>query len=88
MTDQAKNSVNAHNLVELIRAVEPEIIADAAAGTTFSQMEFDSLSMVEIAVIITESYGCRIEDWEVARAGSFPELANLVNARLAIQSAP
>lgn len=51
-------------------------------------MEVDSLSLVEIAVMISEKYGFTVHDWEIAQAGSFPELASLVNGRRILEETP
>lgn len=73
--------VSAEDLVELIRSAAPEIIGDATAETSFDHMEVDSLSLVEIAVMISQKYGFTLHDWEIAEAGSFAALSEIVSAR-------
>lgn len=51
-------------------------------------MEFDSLSIAEIAVIVSDKYGIAVHEREVVHAGSFPELANILNDRRRLQEAP
>lgn len=79
--------VTAEDLFEMVHAVAPEIIGDATVQTKFDQMEVDSLSLVEIAVMISEKYGFVIHDWEIGEAGSFAELAHHVNGRRVLERA-
>lgn len=85
---QSSSVISAEELVELIRAVAPEIIGDADSGATFDQMEFDSLSIAEIAVIVSDKFGIAVPEREVVHAGSFLELANILNDRRRLQEAP
>lgn len=80
--------VSAEELVELIRSAAPEIIGDANAGTSFDEMEVDSLSLVEIAVMISQKYGFTLHDWEIAEAGSFSALSDIVSPRRAPEDTP
>ncbi|WP_434616169.1 phosphopantetheine-binding protein [Arthrobacter sp. A5] len=49
-------------------------------------MDVDSLSLVEIAVMVSEKYGFTIQDWEIAEAGNFPALATLIGDRRAFET--
>ncbi|WP_426979974.1 phosphopantetheine-binding protein (plasmid) [Pseudarthrobacter sp. O4] len=79
--------VTAEDLLEMVHAAAPEIIGEATVQTNFDQMEVDSLSLVEIAVMISEKYGLVVHDWEIAQAGSFAELAQHVNGRRVLEGA-
>ncbi len=85
---QPATLVSAEELVELIRSAAPEIIGDANAETSFDEMEVDSLSLVEIAVMISQKYGCTLHDWEIAEAGSFAALSDIVSARRSLEGTP
>lgn len=82
---QPATLVSAEELVELIRLAAPEIIGDANAETSFEAMEVDSLSLVEIAVMISQKYGFTLHDWEIAEAGSFATLSDIVSARRSLE---
>jgi acyl carrier protein len=84
---QSSALVNSEELIDLIRATAPEILGEATADSTFEQMEVDSLSLVEIAVMISEKYRLVIHDWEIAEAGSFPVLAGIVSRRRVLEEA-
>lgn len=79
--------VTGEEILEMVHVAAPEIVGDATSETNFDQMEVDSLSLVEIAVMISERYGFVVHDWEIAQAGSFAELADLVNGRRVLEGA-
>ena len=79
--------VTAEEIHQLVRTAAPEAIGDAAVDTPFDQLEVDSLTLVEIAVLTSQKYGPVVHDWEIAEAGSFAGLAQLVNERRVLEAA-
>lgn len=74
--------VTAAGLAELIRTKAPEFAGHATADSTFDELDVDSLSLVEIAVVVSESYGVHVLDYEVAVAADIPGLSALIRERL------
>jgi len=74
--------VTASELAELIRTKAPELAGHATAESTFDELDVDSLSLVELAVVVSECYGVHILDYEVAEAADIPGLSALICARL------
>jgi len=58
------------------------------ADTTFDSLEVDSLVLVELAVILERTYGVRIEDSELAAAGTVGAAAAVVTGKLATRQVP
>lgn len=71
------------DLVNLVRASIDEIGHIASAGTTFLELELDSLSMVEIATIVGQTYVVPLDESDVLTAGDFAHLTALVHQRMA-----
>lgn len=74
--------VTAAELAELIRTKAPDFAGHATAESTFDELEVDSLSFVEIAVVVSESYGVDVLDFEVAEAADIHGLSVLIRERL------
>ncbi|MFJ4220058.1 phosphopantetheine-binding protein [Curtobacterium luteum] len=69
------------NLVTLIRTNVEELSHLDGADKTFDDLDLDSLSMVEIATIIGQTYGVPLGEEEVVDAGDFTALSALVRGR-------
>ena len=69
------------NLVTLIRTNVEELSHLDGADKTFDDLDLDSLSMVEIATIIGQTYGVPLGEGEVVDAGDFTALSALVRVR-------
>ncbi|WP_217165381.1 acyl carrier protein [Streptomyces sp. AC512_CC834] len=54
---------------------------EISGATDFESLEFDSLVLVELAVILTRDYGVEITDEELAEAETIEATAALVNSR-------
>ncbi|WP_405901850.1 acyl carrier protein [Streptomyces sp. NBC_00656] len=54
---------------------------DLSGATDFESLEFDSLVLVELAVILTRDYGVEITDEELAEAETIGATAALVNSK-------
>lgn len=76
------NHVTATGLAELIRVKAPDFAGEATAESTFDELDVDSLSFVEIAVVVSEFYGVQVQDNEVADAIGVAGLSALVRERL------
>ncbi|MFJ4170507.1 acyl carrier protein [Paenarthrobacter sp. NPDC089714] len=79
--------VTAEDIYQLVRTAAPEAIGEAAVDTPFDQLDVDSLTLVEIAVLTSQNYGPLVHDWEIAEAGTFADLADLVNQRRVLEEA-
>lgn len=69
-------------LVELIRTSVEELSHVSGVDKTFEELDLDSLSMVEIATIVGQTYGVPLGEEEVVEAGNFITLTELVQARV------
>lgn len=70
------------SLVALVAGSITELANTVTPDATFDELELDSLSMVEIAVIVGQTFGISIQEEEVANSGDFERLAQLVRQRL------
>ncbi|MCO6004070.1 acyl carrier protein [Actinoallomurus purpureus] len=77
----------ADSVAERIIAVMAENLQMAAAGitpaTVFDDLEFDSLVLVELAVILQREFGVEVSDDELAESKTVGKAAALVNERIA-----
>ncbi|WP_284754396.1 acyl carrier protein [Curtobacterium sp. ME-Dv--P-122a] len=73
---------SAETLVELIRTSVEELSHVSGVDKTFEELDLDSLSMVEIATIVGQTYGVPLGEEEVVEAGNFITLTELVQARV------
>jgi acyl carrier protein len=76
------NVPSAETLVELIRTSVEELSHVSGVDKTFEELDLDSLSMVEIATIVGQTYGVPLGEEEVVEAGNFITLTELVQARV------
>ena len=70
------------DLVTLIRTNVEELSHVDSADKTFDDLDLDSLSMVEIATIVGQTYGVPLGEEEVVDAGDFTALSELVRGRV------
>ncbi|BCW37690.1 hypothetical protein StoSoilA2_37460 [Arthrobacter sp. StoSoilA2] len=54
---------------------------------SFADLDIDSLSLVEAAVILSNKFGVRVDEFELAEAGSARAAASMVTEKLALQPA-
>lgn len=54
---------------------------------SFADLDIDSLSLVEAAVILSNRFGVRVDEFELAEAGSARAAASMVMEKLALQPA-
>jgi acyl carrier protein len=53
----------------------------------FADLDIDSLSLVEAAVILSKKFGVRVDEFELAEAGNARAAATMLTERLAPQPA-
>lgn len=73
---------SAENLVELIRTSIEELSHLDGVDKSFDELDLDSLSMVEIATIVGQTYGVQLGEDEVVEAGDFIKLTALLHERV------
>ncbi|MBU8868399.1 acyl carrier protein [Paenarthrobacter aromaticivorans] len=54
---------------------------------SFADLDIDSLSLVEAAVILSNKFGVRVDEFELIEAGSARAAASMVTEKLALQPA-
>lgn len=54
---------------------------------SFADLDIDSLSLVEAAVILSNKFGVRVDEFELTEAGSARAAASMVTKKLALQPA-
>jgi hypothetical protein len=57
-------------------------------GATFDDLQIDSLTTAEIAVVVSQTYDIQVDDYEVAALGDLDALTRLVRDRIAHRAAP
>lgn len=78
--------ITAPDVIEAIRSTMDEL-SDMGPDDVFADLDIDSLSLVEAAVIISNKFGVRVDEFELTEAGTAREAANLVTGKLALQPA-
>jgi len=73
---------SAVTLIELIRTNVEELSHVTSDGRSFDELDLDSLSMVEIATIVGQTYGVPLGEEDVVEAGDFERLTELVRQRI------
>ncbi|MET4622135.1 acyl carrier protein [Arthrobacter sp. 2762] len=54
---------------------------------SFADLDIDSLSLVEAAVILSNKFGVRVDEFELTEAGSARAAASMLTEKLALQPA-
>ncbi|WP_426004108.1 acyl carrier protein [Paenarthrobacter sp. NyZ202] len=78
--------ITALDVVDAIRSTMDEL-SHMGPEDAFADLDIDSLSLVEAAVIISNRFGVRVDEFELTEAGTAREAANLVTGKLALQPA-
>jgi acyl carrier protein len=65
-------------VVALVNTHIAELGGRAAVDTTFETLQVDSIIYVEMAVLLGQHYGVRLEEYEVVQADSFPGLTKII----------
>jgi acyl carrier protein len=62
-------------------------LSHMGADDAFTDLDVDSLTLVEAAVILTQKFGVHVDEFELAEAGSAREAARLLTAKQDLQPA-
>jgi acyl carrier protein len=76
-------TISVDDLVQQVNEHISELGGRATPKATFSDLEVDSLICVEIAVFLGQRYNVRLEEYEVAEAGTFEALSSVIARRQA-----
>lgn len=78
--------ISALSVVEAIGSTSEEF-GQLGPDDEFVDVDIDSLALVEAAVILSTRFGARVDEFELADAGSARAVAALLTERLAFQPA-
>jgi acyl carrier protein len=78
--------INALDVVDAIRSTMDEL-SDMGPEDSFADLDIDSLSLVEAAVILSNKFGVRVDEFELADAGDAHTAAIMLTQKLALQPA-
>ena len=78
--------ITALDVVDAIRSTMDEL-SHMGPDDSFADLDIDSLSLVEAAVILSNKFGARVDEFELADAGNARTAAGLVTEKLALQPA-
>lgn len=76
------STITTDDVVNLVNARIDELNGTATATATFDNLDIDSLACVEMAVLLGNHYGVALEEHEVAEAGNFTALTELLASKL------
>ncbi|MHC6222316.1 acyl carrier protein [Arthrobacter sp. MMS24-S77] len=78
--------INALDVVDAIRSTMDEL-SHMGPDDPFADLDIDSLSLVEAAVILSNKFGVRVDEFELAEAGTARAVSRVVTEKLALQLA-
>ncbi|MEV7606798.1 acyl carrier protein [Paenarthrobacter sp. NPDC089322] len=78
--------ITAQDVVEAIGSTMDEL-NHMGPDDSFADLDIDSLSLVEAAVILSNKFGVRVDEFELAEAGTASAAATVVTRKLALQPA-
>lgn len=78
--------ITAMDIVEAIGSTMDEL-GHMGPDDSFADLDIDSLSLVEAAVILSNKFGVRVDEFELTEAGSARAAASMVTEKLALQPA-
>lgn len=80
----ARETISVEDLVRQVNENITELGGRATPTAAFSRdLEVDSLMCIEITVFLSQRYNVRLEEDEVAEAGNFAALAEIISRRSA-----
>ncbi|RAX44552.1 hypothetical protein DQ354_14505 [Arthrobacter sp. AQ5-06] len=74
------------DVVDAIRSTMDEL-SHMGPDDSFVDLDIDSLSLVEAAVILSNRFGVRVDEFELADAGNARTAASMLTEKLALQPA-
>ncbi|MBT2532256.1 acyl carrier protein [Arthrobacter sp. ISL-48] len=78
--------ITALDVVDAIRSTMDEL-SQMGPDDSFTDLDIDSLSLVEAAVILSNKFGVRVDEFELADAGNAHTAASIFMQKLALQPA-
>ena len=78
--------ITAMDVVEAIGSTMDEL-GHMGPDDSFADLDIDSLSLVEAAVILSNKFGVRVDEFELTEAGSARAAAVMVTEKLALEPA-
>lgn len=78
--------ITALDVVDAIRSTMDEL-SHMSPDDSFTDLDIDSLSLVEAAVILSNRFGVRVDEFELADAGTARIAATILTDKLALQPA-
>lgn len=78
--------ITALDVVEAISSTMDEL-SHMEPDDAFADLDIDSLSLVEAAVILSKKFGVRMDEFELADAGNAHAAATMLTEKLALQPA-
>lgn len=78
--------ITALDVIDAIRSTMDEL-SHMSPDDSFADLDIDSLSLVEAAVILSNRFGVRIDEFELADAGTARTAATMLTGKLALQPA-
>lgn len=78
--------ITALDVVDAIRSTMDEL-SHMSPDDSFTDLDIDSLSLVEAAVILSNRFGVRVDEFELADAGTARTAATMLTEKLALQPA-
>jgi acyl carrier protein len=78
--------ITALDVVDAIRSTMDEL-SHMGPDNSFADLDIDSLSLVEAAVILSSRFGVRVDEFELADAGDARTAARRLTEKLALQPA-
>lgn len=78
--------ITALDVVDAIRSTMDEL-SHMEPDDAFADLDIDSLSLVEAAVILSNKFGVRVDEFELADAGNAHTAATMLEEKLALQPA-
>ena len=78
--------IAALDVVAAIRSTMDEL-SHMGPDDSFADLDIDSLSLVEAAVILSNRFGVRVDEFELADAGNARTVASLLAEKLALDPA-
>jgi acyl carrier protein len=76
--------ITALDVVDAIRSTMDEL-SHMGPDDSFADLDIDSLSLVEAAVILSNRFGVGVDEFELADAGDAHTAASILTEKLALQ---
>ncbi|MCA4135046.1 phosphopantetheine-binding protein [Arthrobacter sp. M4] len=78
--------ITALDVIEAIGSTMDEL-SHMSPADEFTDLDIDSLSLVEAAVILSNKFGVRVDEFELAEAGTAATAASMLTKKLELEPA-